>query len=374
MLGVTPQLIYAYQAGDATPSPQVLATLTERLGFPPMFFTRVAASEDAAGIFWRANHSATRIAQKRAEVRLTWLKELMAYLRDYFDFPDQNVPTIDLPNFRALTGEQIEHAAEICRTYWKLGDGPIADVIAELESNGIITAQIKVDVADLDAFSQFSALDATPYVILASDKPSGVRARFDAAHELGHLILHRNVERRRLNDSKDWKLLEDQAHRFASAFLMPAKTFSAEMWAASLDTFISLKQRWKASAAAMIMRCKYLGLISEEQEKRLWINRNRRGWAKSEPLDDKIERETPNLIPRAIDMLIAEKVRRSDQILLDLALPAVDLEEISGLPFGYFTSKPAQVIPLLKSHVLARDRSADGENNVVSLFDRVKEN
>jgi len=77
MLGVTPQLIYAYQSGEATPSPQVMELISERLGFPLSFFTRPALINDKAGIFWRANSSATRVAQRRAEARITWLKELM---------------------------------------------------------------------------------------------------------------------------------------------------------------------------------------------------------------------------------------------------------------------------------------------------------
>ena len=373
MLGVTPQLIYAYQSGDATPSPQVMEIITERLGFPTAFFMRAPLADDNAGIFWRANNSATRIAQRRAEARLIWLKELMSYLRDYFDFPEANIPSLPLPkNFRSLTSEHIEVAANSCRSYWGLSGGPLPDVIGILESNGIIVAQIKVDAEDLDAFSQWSSLDNTPYVVLSCDKPSAVRSRFDAAHELGHLILHRHIDRKRLNDSKDWKLLEDQAHRFASAFLLPAPTFSKEIWAPSLDTFISLKQRWKVSAAAMIMRCRYLGVISEEQEKRLWINRNRRGWPKVEPLDDKIERETPNLIPRAIEMLVDENVRRRDQIVSDLSIPPTDLEEIGGVPFGYFRTQTAPVVPIPKASTFVRS-NADDEGNVVNLFDRAKE-
>ena len=130
MLGVKPQTIYAYQGGDATPSPQIMQAIGERLGFPVAYFMRHALPEDCAGIFWRANNSATRIAQQRAEVRLTWLKELMSYFREYFDFPAVNLPSINVPrNFRSLMSDQIEATAVACRQFWGLGEGPIPNVM-----------------------------------------------------------------------------------------------------------------------------------------------------------------------------------------------------------------------------------------------------
>jgi len=374
MLGVKPQTIYVYQSGDATPSPRIMQTLSDRLGFPVAYFMRHSLPKDQAGIFWRANNSATRVAQGRAEVRLTWLKELMLYFREFFDFPASNIPFPTLPkNFRLLTSDHIESAAAACRQHWNLGNGPIPDVIGELEANGVIVSMIKVGVDNLDAFSQWSSLDNTPYVVLAEDKSSAARARFDAAHELGHLILHHHLDRRRLNNSKDWKLIEDQAHRFSSAFLMPAASFSKEMWAPTLDTFIALKQRWRVSAAAMIMRCKYLGLLNEEQERRLWINRNRRGWQKAEPLDDKIDRESPSLVPKSIAMQVDAKVRRKEQILLDSCLPAADLEEITCMPFGYFRQQPAPIVPMPKPHsfIPSGDEPSGG---VVIPFGKAKQN
>jgi len=297
----------------------------------------------------------------------------MSYFREYFDFPAVNLPSINVPrNFRSLMSDQIEATAVACRQFWGLGEGPIPDVVGELEANGIVISTIKVDADNLDAFSQWSSLDRTPYVVLSADKPSEARARFDAAHELGHLVLHRHIDRKRLNDSKDWKLLEDQAHRFASAFLMPSHSFSKEIWAPTLDTFIALKQRWRVSAAAMVMRCKYLGLLNEEQEKRLWINRNRRGWQKVEPLDDKIEKEDPSLIPKSIAMLVEANVRRKEQILLDSCLPASDLEEITCMPFGYFRQQPAPVVPMPKSRTFipSGDEPSGG---VVVQFEKARQ-
>jgi hypothetical protein len=76
-------------------------------------------------------------------------------------------------------------------------------------------------------------------------------------------------------------------------------------------------------------------------------------------VNHKIEREEPTLVPNAISMLIAEKVKKKDQILMDLSIPAADLQEITCMPFGYFRSEPAQVIPIPKSSIFGSQKHED---------------
>ncbi len=372
MAGVKSQTISAYEKGKGTPSPQVMQVLADRLAFPVSFFTKAAQPLEAAPIFWRASNTATRMAQGRAEARLEWMKDVVEYLRHFLDFPSPNLPKLSVPDdFRAITAEQIEDAASSCRTFWNLGDGPLSSVVGEMETNGIIAAQIEVCAEKLDAFSQW-ADDGTPYAVFGMDKASGARRNFDAVHELGHLIMHRTVDHNRVNDTSDWKVLEGQAHRFASAFLLPETSFKREVWVPSLDTFASLKPRWRASVQGMVMRCGDLGLISAEQKSFLFRELTRRGWRKKEPHDDTLPVEGPSLIPNGIRMLVDAGVRRPDQILAELMLPAADLEELTDMPRGYFNAKPATVValPTLKPTASTPDRIGD-DDNVVSL-DRMR--
>lgn len=368
MVGVKSQTISAYEKEKGTPSPQIMQDLADRLGFPITFFTRLPRPEEASPIFWRASNTATRMAQGRAESRLDWLKDVVHYLNKFFNFPCPNLPNLVMSeDFRAISPEQIEAAAAACRSLWGLGDGPLSSVVGQMESNGIITAQIEVCADKLDAFSQWSE-DGTPYVVLGVDKASGARRFFDASHELGHLIMHRGVDRMRVNDTADWKLLENQAHRFASAFLMPEASFRREVWVASLDTFAALKPRWRTSVQAMIMRCADLGMLSADQKSYLYRELTMRGWRKKEPHDDTLPMEGPGLIPSGIKMLVEANVRRPDQILAELALPAAEMEELTDMPRGYYTAAPAKVIPLptLKTNA-TQAPTENARGNVVSL-------
>ncbi len=65
------------------------------------------------------------------------------------------------------------------------------------------------------------------------------RTRFDAAHELGHLVMHVDANPGSID-------LESEANRFAAAFLLPKETFARECpnW---LDWKLlrELKTRWQ---------------------------------------------------------------------------------------------------------------------------------
>lgn len=369
MVGVKSQTISAYEKDKGTPSPLIMQTLADTLGFPIAFFTKPTTDESASPIFWRANNTATKVAQGRGEARLDWLKDVFHYLGCFLDFPSPNLPKVSLPpDFRSIGTEQIEEAAASCRSLWGLGDAPLTSVVGEMETNGIITAQIEVCADKLDAFSQMSE-DGTPYVVLGIDKASGARRFFDASHELGHLILHNNVDQKRINDSADWKIIENQAHRFASAFLLPEASFRREVWMVSLDAFAALKPRWGASVQAMLMRSRDLGMVSPDQMGFLYREISRRGWRKKEPHDDTLPIEGPNLIPSGIRMLVEAGVRGTDQIAAELALPTFDLEEITNMPRGFYSAPRAPVValPTPKNGPVAPRQHIQDVDNVVIL-------
>jgi Zn-dependent peptidase ImmA (M78 family) len=261
------------------------------------------------------------------------------------DFPNVNIPELDVPeDVRKITADMIEDFASECRVYWKLGDGPIADVVLLMENNGVVVSRGDLVAESLDAFSQWPTDSERPFVFLGADKASAVRSRHDASHELGHLVLHRNVDRKSIRNPVLFKLMENQAHRFALAFNLPAAGFANQLWSPTLDAFLALKPHWKIAIAAMIMRCEQLNILSEEQARRSWINMSRRGWRKREPLDDRLAPEQPRLLRRSFELLIKEGLKSPEQILSDLALNSSDIEALACLESGYLSGEEGQVM------------------------------
>lgn len=108
---------------------------------------------------------------------------------------DQRVvfPTLDLPIDLDVTAttdlENIEEVAAAVRERWRVEPGPVPSVIRLLELHGVVVTRYLTGSERLDAFSiPFPA--ERPIVVLGDDKGHFDRSRFDAAHELGHLVMH----------------------------------------------------------------------------------------------------------------------------------------------------------------------------------------
>src|SRR5262249_43172639 len=153
---------------------------------------------------------------------------------------------------------------------------------------------------------------------LTTDK-SGERGRFDSAHELGHLALHRQGGPR----SRE---AEIEADRFASAFLMPrASVLAVVPRNVTLPTLIQLKKHWHVSLAALAHRLHDLRLISDWHYRTLCIQISQNGYRTTEP--EGIQRESSQVLAKVLESLKAEGVRRSE-IAQEMLIPKGDLDAL----------------------------------------------
>jgi Zn-dependent peptidase ImmA (M78 family) len=232
--------------------------------------------------------------------------------------------------------ERIEEIADEVREFWNLGFSPVTDLIPVLEYHGIIVIEETVRCEDMDAVSRWQG--GRPYILLSGDEDSNPRKLFNLAHELGHLVLHTSVE----VNSRILDRLENQANRFAGAFLMPRRTFAREVANTSIDYFITLKARWRIAVAAMVYRCKELGILNPYQVKYMWRQMNVRGIRKREPLDTEYPLSKPTVLASAIGMLIDNKIKLPVQIAEELMLNTDDVESLCSVPTGTLQNKVVQ--------------------------------
>jgi Zn-dependent peptidase ImmA (M78 family)/transcriptional regulator with XRE-family HTH domain len=362
--------ISQYENNVCNPRSEIVSLMANELKVKEAFFFKPINKGEPNPIFWRSRHAATKASRTVAERRLAWAKTISdEYLKSYLDLPALIVPKrneIGVPDDpRTLSDEGIEQMAARCREFWGLGTTPIPELTTILENYGLLLTYGDLESENLDAFSNVSEYDGSFHVFLGMGKKTGARSRFDAAHELGHLILHSHLPKRYLDEEKVKRhaLVEHQAYRFASAFLMPANSFRSDVWMTSLEALASLKERWKVSVGAMIKRCDDLGMIDETHVRRLWINYNRR-WKNSEPYDDKVPFEAPQLMKRCFDLLTESKVKTKAQILHDLPYSQRDVETLMSLPEGYLSDDFGEVrqLPTIK---LASEPSAETNGRVL---------
>lgn len=330
------QSVSRWEHGENSPSPETLQAVAEKLNLPLAYFTYPARPVLESAVFYRSMSAATKRARTRALRKLGWLQEIGAYLREYVDFPAINLPDLRLPDDPLMiSDDDIENAADDVRRFWRMGNSPVANMVSLVENQGAIVARHQLDAESLDGLSAVGHDDRRPYIIVGTDKGTAVRWRFDVAHELGHLLLHRQVGQTALARSPLFKRIEEQAHRFAAAFLLPMDSFSEDLFAISLDAMRAMKPKWKVSVSMMIIRARHAGLVTEESERRLWINLSRRGWRREEPYDIDMPAEQPRLLGRAVELVLDSGAVTPDDLVSNLRLALSDIEGLSGLPAGF---------------------------------------
>ncbi|MDP2248314.1 MAG: ImmA/IrrE family metallo-endopeptidase, partial [Nitrosomonadales bacterium] len=231
------------------------------------------------------------------------------------------LPPTNVPNLHDLSPED---AAATLRRMWGLGEAPIPNMIHLLESKGIKVFSLALEAKEVDAFSVWH--DNQPFVFLNTQK-SAEHSRFDAAHELGHLV--RDSYSMTHGEAAHSPEMEKAANAFASAFLMPRNSVKAyKPTKSELHQLIELKTVWGVSLAALVYRMNQLGMLSEWRHRTLCIQIAKLGYRTKEP--NPMRHETSMMLAKVFEMLKEENVSRAEVAKALSLLP----EDIDTLTFG----------------------------------------
>lgn len=327
-IGVTVAAVSQWEDGSKKPTTANLVSIAEALRVdvrllmkpvPPVVLTRRSPT-----IFRAKSEAKTAQMNRRATRFAEMVSEVFMLLEQWVGLPDVDIPQVN--------SASIERAALSCRKAWGLGNLPITKLGELFESKGIRLCTVGLGES-CDAFS--CMIDGRPFVFMGSEKQDRARARFDVAHELGHLLLHRHMSADDIR--KQSTEIESQANQFAAAFLMPSDTFSKDLVDTSLLGFKRLKPKWGVSIQAMVYRARTLELISEDVFNRHFRNISARGWrkAKSEPLDEIVPSVTRSLGKSSLALLEESNVVNIWEILLDLPLPNAVFESVFDMDIQF---------------------------------------
>ena len=302
-LGVNENTIRRHETGETTPSDEVIERLARMLEFPSGFFFGGKIDEpqeDAASFRSLSSLSAADRSAALAAGALAFI--LDDWVRERFDLPDTDI--LD------LTGEKPENAARTLRQVWGIGERPIRNMVHLLEAKGIRLFSLAENTRAVDAFSVWRR--NKPYVFLNTYKTSE-HSRMDAAHELGHLVLHKH-------GGPGGREGENEAQTFARCFLMPkADVLAITPRVMGLPDIIRHKKRWGVSVAALNYHLYKLGVTSEWQNRDLCIQIAKNGFRTREPDGTELPRELSVIWPKVLEALRAEgftQTRIADAVFL----------------------------------------------------------
>jgi Zn-dependent peptidase ImmA (M78 family)/transcriptional regulator with XRE-family HTH domain len=291
--GISGAAVSQFEQRRAVPSTRTLQLLTEVLRFPPAFFAsdgRPMALEIPA--FFRSVRAATARERNRARAFAEVTRLLVLALERYVEFPHMKIPASPLGAETPL--EEVERVAAAVRRAMGFGaTEPIPNVVSVIESHGGVCIRREFKTRGIDAFSV--PYPDRPLVVLGADKGKRDRSRFDAAHELGHLVMHSSSL-----SGLTLKAGEEQAYRFAAAFLMPARGIRGELPVrADWPRLMGLKRYWGTSMASLLYRARVLGIMPEPVFDRAMRTLSAKGWRVDEP-GDLGAPESPRLLHQAI--------------------------------------------------------------------------
>lgn len=292
---ITKQALSKYERGQTEPSASMIMDLARVLHVRPSFLL----SEPTVSVTWVAfrKHSSlplrdqeaiTAVATKRLEGEF----RLRALFRIGLNH--------SLPDELAVhDAESTERAAEKVREKWGLGQLPVSGVVETIEDHGGIVLSWD-EKGGFDGLSGWT--DHGSPVIVINASTTSDRRRFDAAHELGHLVMTPDTPPEQY---------EPLAHRFAGAFLVPREAAIRELGerrrTLSIQELGLLKERWGLSMQAWVRRAFDLNVIDRSEYRRLNIEFRRRGWHRDEPY--KYEGvEEPILFRRLIWRALSEAI------------------------------------------------------------------
>jgi len=333
-IGVTRQAVSQFEQGKTMPSLENIFKLTNELQFPRDFFYAEDKSVDYIGnTFFRSNSTATKRLREAQKVRVDFIFDVQQFLEKYVNFPEPNLADIESFDHKHWTNDDIEWLAEKVRERWGLGDKPIINMVFELEKNGIFVTTIRTDSKSIDAFCQKRVYNGQDYYfVVLGDKFSAVRRQFDAAHELGHMLMHGWIDDQEQLSNEEVREMERQANYFAAALLLPREAFSNSLHSFKLEEFIHLKEYWMVSINAMIVRSYHLGLINYNQYQYLQKKMSQRKMKKYEPLDDIIKRAQPSLFKQSFELLLNNNVVGPEEIVSELNFHPQLIEELVNIP------------------------------------------
>lgn len=313
---LTAQSLSNAENGRQRPSAATIEKLARVLRFPVEFFSSPDLEElHDFQLSFRARSKTSNRAKNAVKSSARIAVELKRWIDERFITPALDLPSLD-------THMSPELAAEHVRARWGLDQmQSIPNCVHLLESKGIAVFSLPPEYRDVDAFSFWWR--GNPFVLLSTMK-SAERSRFDAAHELGHLVLHRNEDY-----DRDWRTAEREANCFASALLMPRQSVLRHVpQPTTTDRIIRSKRRWKVAAMALVYRLHELNVLSEWTYRQFVIELGRLGYRSGEP--DGVVRESSQLLAKVFGALRADKTPIA-AVAKDLL---VETDELRDLTFG----------------------------------------
>ncbi|CYV62393.1 spr1629 family repressor/antitoxin [Streptococcus suis] len=311
-LEVTEQAIWQFETGVTLPKMKNKIAMARFFQVEVDYFDAV----DKNGSFSLSRiafRNADLEAKKNIHIQMVYLEkmnQMIDYLENFVSIPNQIIyQLVDSIEQKLQQHESLEFIADHAREVLAVSVDN-ANLLYSLEKSGIYISERLIN-GNADAYSAWSR-NGRPFIVLGLGK-SAVRRNFDLAHELGHLLLHNQVDFEELS-KEELEEKEKEANQFASYFLLPRKQFLMDFVnivgkrVSNPDQYILLKKRFGVSIQALEYRAYKLGLLTPQQNSYFYRQISKKGYKAVEPLDLEIPLKKPSKIRSILDVILSNNL------------------------------------------------------------------
>ncbi|MDE0555849.1 MAG: XRE family transcriptional regulator [Candidatus Poribacteria bacterium] len=320
------QAIGKYERGEMMPSSGVLLALAKTLDVSLEYLLSEQVEKLEEVEFRKLSGTS---AKDRARIEAVVIDNLQRYIavEAILGLDSNSWRSPKFGNRFLGLAEEGEVLAMDVRKEWNLGIDPIPNMTALLEDRGIkiLILPLPAGVSGLTALVRRQNYKRSMPVIVVNRNTTLERRRLTLAHELAH----------RLMDPDSTVDHERASNVFAGALLVPEAHLTREVGerrsAFGYQEIIYLKRMYRVSAAALLVRSKQLGILSESAVSYAFQTFARQ-WrsVEPEPLEVKGE-EGAHELPRRFERLcyraLAEKLMSPAKAGELLRQPLSEIEE-----------------------------------------------
>lgn len=338
--GLQEARLRGYEAGTIVAFNKDIERLAEVLKVPREYFSLELPFIEPASVRHRSLRSIDSLGRQALNVRLSWVVRLFEGAQRAFNVSSVAFDELEsIGDLASIGPAKIETMAMAVRRLLGKEGGAFGRVIYWMERLGAVVARTYISEVELPSCSVW--VGGRPFVLLNSDMPES-SVRLAAAHELGHIVLHRNVGP---VAGRAHRLMEEQARLFAMAFVMPERYFQREIAVETREDLLGLKKAWKIPLPTILERARRRGCISRQSYQKALDSAARSCQGGLEWGEEAIPTEEPHLLPGTYTQLLGE--RGSGASLEDftavMGLPVAEAAELLGL-----SSKKREVEKLIE--------------------------
>ncbi len=258
--------ISKYEAGKMMPSSRVHIALARALGMDFDYFFRPVTVEITRPVDYRKKHALKKTDEnainEEVKDKVERYMEIEDTLGESMTF-DYEVSDIEVSSL-----SDVKRVVDRIRQEWKLGFGPLSNVIDLLEAHGLRI--IEIDAPDaFDGMCIFVG-EKKPVIVL-NQHYTVERKRYTGLHEFGHSVM-------RMRDGLSEREREDLCNYFAGEMLLSSdvlhRIFGRRINRVYLNEIARLQTQFGISIDAIFHRLKDEKILSEHLYTQFFIKKN----------------------------------------------------------------------------------------------------